>query len=58
MEGSLAREKIGADTLGCISTEGLLRACGKCGLGLCDGSFTGRYATEVGEHSKTLMEKK
>lgn len=51
------REKIGADTLGYISVEGLLKACGKCGLELCAGCFTGDYATRVGEYSKTLMEK-
>lgn len=51
------REKIGADTLGYISVEGLLRACRTAGVDLCDGCFTGRYATEVGEYSKNLMEK-
>ncbi len=51
------REKIGADTLGYISVEGLLRACRAAEVDLCDGCFTGRYALAVGEYSKNLMEK-
>lgn len=51
------REKTGADTLGYISVDGLLRACGKCGLSLCTGCFTGKYATEVKGCAKTVLEK-
>ncbi len=40
------RQKIGADTLGYISVEGLLAACKECRLGLCDGCFTGEYKTQ------------
>ncbi len=38
---------IGADSLGYISTEGLLKACAGCGVALCTGCFTGKYATKV-----------
>ncbi|MCL2029218.1 MAG: amidophosphoribosyltransferase [Deltaproteobacteria bacterium] len=34
-------EKIGADSLGYISVEGLKRACGKCSLTFCTACFTG-----------------
>lgn len=50
------RKKIDADTLGYISVDGLVEACGKCPLELCTGCFTGEYATRVGEYSKGLME--
>ncbi len=40
------RQKIGADSLGYISMEGLLAACGGCRLGMCDGCFTGEYKTK------------
>ena len=50
------RKKTGADTLGYISVEGLLRACGGSGLELCTGCFTGRYATQVEQTSKDALE--
>lgn len=50
------REKIGADTLGYISVEGLINACGKCSLEFCTGCFTGDYATKVGDCTKDAME--
>lgn len=52
------RQKIGADTLGYISVQGLQRACGSCALGLCDACFTGDYATHIAHHSKGQMEDK
>lgn len=52
------REKIGADTLGYSSVEGLVNACGKCRLGFCTGCFTGDYATRVEKLRKDSMEKK
>ncbi len=42
------RMKIGADTLGYISIQGLLQACEGCRTGLCTGCFTGDYASPVG----------
>lgn len=50
------REKIGADTLGYISVEGLISACGKCSLEFCTGCFTGEYATKAGDCTKDAME--
>lgn len=52
------RKKIGVDTLGFISVEGLLSACRDCSLGLCTGCFDGNYGSEVQEYSKLLMEAK
>lgn len=52
------REKIGADTLGYITVEGLLSSCSACNLDFCTGCFTGKYATRVEGYSKRLMEKK
>ncbi len=48
--------KIGADTLGYISVEGLLGACKGCRLDFCTGCFTGHYQTRVGQVSKNIME--
>jgi len=51
------RQKVGADTLGYISTEGLLSACKGCALELCTACFTGDYATPVEtSHGKHIME--
>jgi amidophosphoribosyltransferase len=49
-------KRIGADSLGYISVEGLLRACKGSNLELCMGCFTGEYATRVAAYSKNLME--
>lgn len=49
-------KKTGADTLGYISVEGLMEACKNSGLQLCDGCFTGNYATHVENASKDAME--
>ena len=43
------REKIGADSLGYISTEGLKAACAKSALPFCTGCFTGMYGDRIGE---------
>lgn len=51
-------ERIGADTLGYISVEGLRRACAGCKLDFCTGCFTGHYETKVGEFRKELLEGK
>jgi amidophosphoribosyltransferase len=40
------RAKIGADSLGYISIEGLKRACGGCALGFCTACFTGNGESE------------
>ena len=40
------REKIGADSLGYISIEGLKEACGNCRLPFCTGCFNGEYSTK------------
>ena len=46
----------GADSLGYISLEGLRQACrGSC-LPLCDGCFTGEYATAVERARKDILE--
>ena len=52
------RQKIGADTLGYISIEGLKKACENSSLGMCTGCFTGDYGTEIGHQSKDMLEKK
>lgn len=52
------REKIGADTLGYISLQGLTQACNKCELDLCTGCFSGIYRTKVEGYSKALLEAK
>ena len=49
-------KKTGADTLGYISVEGLLEACGECGLPLCTGCFTGDYPGPVEEAPKDSLE--
>jgi amidophosphoribosyltransferase len=41
------QRKIGADSLGYISREGLVAACAKCRLGFCMGCFTGDYGVSV-----------
>ena len=46
----------GADTLGYISLEGLREACRGSRLPLCDGCFTGRYATPVEGAGKDVFE--
>ena len=46
----------GADTLGYISLEGLREACRGSRLPLCDGCFTGRYATPVEGTGKDVFE--
>ena len=46
----------GADTLGYISLEGLRQACRGSSLPLCDGCFTGRYATPVEGAGKDVFE--
>ena len=45
----------GADTLGYISLEGLRQACRGSRLPLCDGCFTGRYATRWRGRAKTYL---
>ena len=49
-------KRIGADSLGYISVDGLLDACKGCALDFCTGCFTGRYHTRVGTYSKDFME--
>lgn len=51
------RARTGADTLGYISVEGLLDACGESRLELCDACFTGDYATAVGPGQHSTQEK-
>lgn len=40
------RQKIGADSLGYISIEGLKEACSDCRLPFCTGCFNGEYSTK------------
>jgi amidophosphoribosyltransferase len=59
MEIDDIRLKIGADSLGYISREGLVTACGRCRLGFCTGCFTGDYGvprTHIGQYRKTHLE--
>jgi amidophosphoribosyltransferase len=41
------RDKIGADSLGYISIEGLKQACGKCTLTFCTSCFTGNSVSKL-----------
>lgn len=52
------REKIGADSLGYISVEGMEKSCEKSCLPFCTGCFTGKYEAEIGSHSKSQLEVK
>lgn len=50
------REHIGADTLGYLSVENMLKAPEGCKLGFCDGCFTGKYPNgdfPLGEQKET-----
>lgn len=48
--------KIGADSLGFLSPDGLASACGGCRLNFCTGCFNGDYPIEVEKHMKTQFE--
>ena len=49
--------KIGADSLGYISIDGLKKACTGCELSFCTGCFDGGYPVDVGsEHTKGQFE--
>ena len=50
------REKIGADSLGYISLEGLKEACRKSRLDFCCGCFTGEYPISVVDMNKHQFE--
>ena len=50
------RDRIGADSLGYISREGLEKACDKCRLSFCTGCFTGRYGAEAEDMGKLQLE--
>jgi amidophosphoribosyltransferase len=50
------RRKIGADSLGYISAEGLKRACGKCSLPFCNVCFTGDGLQTGGNVKKDIFE--
>lgn len=55
-------KKIGADTLGYISLEGLTAACKKCRLSFCTGCFNGNYGNNINSDTdffnhKTQLEK-
>ena len=49
-------DKIGADSLGFISPDGLKKACQKSRCPLCDGCFTGQYPIAIGTHTKLQLE--
>lgn len=50
-------QKIGADSLGYISIDGLKKACTGCELSFCTGCFDGGYPVDVGsEHTKGQFE--
>ncbi len=49
--------RIGADSLGYLSIEGLKQACAGCSLSFCTGCLSGDYPVEIGrEHSKAQFE--
>jgi amidophosphoribosyltransferase len=48
------RHKIGADSLGYISIDGLKKACAKCTLSFCTECFTGN--NETGHAKKDALE--
>lgn len=49
--------RIGADSLGFISIDGLKQACEGCGLSFCTGCFTGEYPVDIGSsHTKAQFE--
>jgi amidophosphoribosyltransferase len=50
------RQKIGADSLGFISADGLIKACEKSRCALCTGCFTGDYPIDIGNHTKSQLE--
>ena len=51
------REKVGADTLGYLSVEGLLKVVGGSKGGFCDACFTGNYPVPIQlELSKFALE--
>ncbi len=50
------RKLIGADSLGYISTKGIIQACSKCDLPFCMGCFTGKYGLEVKKCKKVQLE--
>ncbi len=50
-------EQIGADSLGFISVEGLMKACGSCNLNMCTGCFNGKYPVTERTLSKNELEK-
>ncbi len=49
-------KRIGADSLGFISVEGLKDACSKCSLPFCTGCFNNDYGTDCVEMSKFQLE--
>jgi len=53
------REKIGADSLGYLSYDGILRSVGSTGEGFCTACFSGRYPMDIPENcSKDVFERK
>ena len=43
------KDKIGADSLGYLSQEGLLESIGSCGKGFCTACFSGNYPVDITE---------
>ncbi|MGI6664274.1 MAG: amidophosphoribosyltransferase [Christensenellaceae bacterium] len=50
------RAKIGVDTLGYISHDGLIASCEKASIPFCTGCFTGEYGASIGSYTKTQFE--
>lgn len=50
-------KKIGADSLGYISPDGLLKSCEKSKRGLCTACFTGEYKTDIVDYTKIYLGK-
>jgi amidophosphoribosyltransferase len=48
--------RIGADSLGYISREGLVEACAGSALSFCTGCFFGHHGVEIGHLEKTAFE--
>jgi len=57
MSVSQIADQIGADSLGYISEEGLIRACSGCNLPFCTGCFDGDYPVAVKEQDKAQFDK-
>lgn len=56
MEITQIAKKIGVDSLGYISIDGLKAACSSAKIDFCTGCFTGKYPVAIGLHTKAQFE--